>query len=64
MKQSELLQWLEFMNDRQSKNDFNVADVPFSVLLELRRRRFANDGSVLTDEGIKFLENNKVENEH
>lgn len=63
MKQNELLQWLESMNDRQSKNDFNVADVPFSVLLELRRRRFANDGNVLTDEGIKFLEENKVHQE-
>lgn len=51
------------MNGRQSKNDFNVADVPFSVLLELRRRRFANDGNVLTDEGIKFLEENKVHQE-
>jgi hypothetical protein len=64
MKQNELLEWFELMNDRQSKNDFNVADVPFSVLLELRRRRFANDDNVLTEEGIKFLEKNKVENEH
>lgn len=63
MKQRELLHWIEIMNGRQSKNDFNVADVPFSVLLELRRRRFANDGNVLTDEGIKFLEENKVHQE-
>lgn len=60
MTQVELLRWLELMNVRQVKNDFNVADVPFSVLLELRRRRLANDGNVITDEGIKYLQKNKT----
>jgi hypothetical protein len=61
MTQLEVLQWLELINIRQAKNDFNVADIPMSVLLELRRRKFANDGSVITDEGIQFLEKHKIE---
>lgn len=60
MTQVELLRWLELMNVRQAKNDFNVVDVPFSALLELRRRKFANDGNVITLEGITFLQKNKT----
>jgi hypothetical protein len=60
MTQLELLQWLELINIRQAKNDFNVVDIPMSVLLELHRRRFTSN-NVITDEGIRFLEKHKVE---
>jgi hypothetical protein len=60
MKHTEILHWLEVMNERQARNEFNVADIPVSVLLELHRRRFTV-GNVITEEGIKFLEKNKVE---
>jgi hypothetical protein len=59
MTQIEVLQWLEVLNTRQAKNDFNVADVPASILIELKRRKFAaND--IVTAEGIKFIEKHKV----
>jgi hypothetical protein len=60
MTQLEVLQWLELINIRQAKNDFNVADIPMSALLELHRRQFTAN-NVITDEGIKFLEKHKVE---
>jgi hypothetical protein len=59
MTQLELLQWLELINIRQAKSDFNVADIPMSVLLELHHRRFTV-GNVITDEGIGYLEHNKA----
>lgn len=59
MKLNELLQWLDALNTRQAKNNFDVVDFPDSVLLELQRRRFTVH-NVITDEGIQFLEKNKT----
>jgi hypothetical protein len=63
IQQNELLLWMDTIHSRQEKNDFNVVDVPASVLLELKRRKFMIDAEVITSEGVKFLEKNKVEHD-
>lgn len=60
MTQIEVLQWLEVLNTRQAKNDFYVADIPTSVLLEFYRRRFTVN-NVITHETIRFIEKHKVQ---